>query len=254
MAGCKFVEFHEKQVSPEDVDALTSAVSSTESIKSRLRKNSIGHKMRKCASASKEQMKEQQHRQHDSTIGSTERTERSTECSRINTTASNATTSSATAAEEQKPRRPSILECLFDDEDYADGIVPSSKKNTNSDNQDDIKQDQHLLSQVNRRSSWIRSSGWDEHSYHSYHSSDDDDDDNDSITSLQDLDDSLYQLLEDGNSEIVLVPSKKMSLHSILVEEELSFQRSLVWQDNDTSGLGLNDVSSRFGSSGFSIE
>jgi hypothetical protein len=47
----------------------------------------------------------------------------------------------------------------------------------------------------------------------------------------EDLDDSLYQLLDAESSEHS-PKAKKLSLHNILVEEELSFQKSLVWNED----------------------
>lgn len=72
----------------------------------------------------------------------------------------------------------------------------------------------------NRHGSWIDST-WDGGSFNF-------DDDNESA---DELDDSLYQLLDDDMDS----PDqfKKLSLHNILVEEELSFQRSLVWNDEE---------------------
>jgi hypothetical protein len=47
------------------------------------------------------------------------------------------------------------------------------------------------------------------------------------------LDDSLYQLLDLDDDVDTPEQFKKLSLHNILVEEELSFQRSLVWNDDE---------------------
>lgn len=71
---------------------------------------------------------------------------------------------------------------------------------------------------TNRHSSWVDST-WDGGSSDDANSCD------------AELDDSLYQLLDDD----VETPEqlKKLSLHNILVEEELSFQRSLVWNDDE---------------------
>ena len=73
----------------------------------------------------------------------------------------------------------------------------------------------------NRQGSWIDST-WDGGASFNL-------EDNESIE--DELDDSLYQLLDDE----VDTPEqfKKLSLHNILVEEELSFQRSLVWNDDE---------------------
>jgi hypothetical protein len=74
----------------------------------------------------------------------------------------------------------------------------------------------------NRQRSWIDST-WDGGSSCNF------EEDADSVE--DELDDSLYQLLDDD----VDSPEqfKKLSLHNILVEEELSFQRSLVWNDDE---------------------
>ena len=73
-----------------------------------------------------------------------------------------------------------------------------------------------------RRASWIRSSDWDEAS-----------------CSIDTSDDTLYHILDDNSVGHLDSSSKKrLSLHQTLVEEELSFQRSLVWHsDSDI----LND-------------
>ncbi|KAL7481236.1 hypothetical protein ACHAW6_006908 [Cyclotella cf. meneghiniana] len=88
---------------------------------------------------------------------------------------------------------------------------------------DNIKESEtppsHQGQQEHRHSSWICST-WDGGSFCS--------DDNDS---QDDFDDSLYQLLDQGNDSSDQF--RKLSLHNILVEEELSFQRSLVWNDEE---------------------
>lgn len=80
-------------------------------------------------------------------------------------------------------------------------------------------QPSHRGHREHRHSSWICST-WDGGSFCS--------EDNDSE---DEFDDSLYQLLDQGDDS----PDqfKKLSLHNILVEEELSFQRSLVWNDEE---------------------
>jgi hypothetical protein len=73
----------------------------------------------------------------------------------------------------------------------------------------------------NRHGSWIDST-WDGGASFNF------DEDNDSE---DELDDSLYQLLDDDMDSPEQF--KKLSLHNILVEEELSFQKSLVWNDDE---------------------
>jgi hypothetical protein len=75
---------------------------------------------------------------------------------------------------------------------------------------------------TNRHSSWVDST-WDGGSSFNF--------EDDANSCDDELDDSLYQLLDDD----VETPEqfKKLSLHDILVEEELSFQRSLVWNDDE---------------------
>lgn len=74
----------------------------------------------------------------------------------------------------------------------------------------------------NRHGSWIDST-WDGGSSFNY---------DEDVESVEDaLDDSLYQLLDDDDDSPEQF--KKLSLHNILVEEELSFQKSLVWNDDE---------------------
>ena len=73
----------------------------------------------------------------------------------------------------------------------------------------------------NRHDSWIDST-WDGGASFNF------EEDNDSE---DELDDSLYQLLDDDMDSPEQF--KKLSLHNILVEEELSFQKSLVWNDDE---------------------
>jgi hypothetical protein len=104
---------------------------------------------------------------------------------------------------------------LFTDcEDPRCGTKSSSRPNSKE--LDDINESppERLPSQ-HRNSSWICST-WDGGSFCSEESEDE-------------LDDSLYQLLDSPNDNSDQF--KKLSLHNILVEEELSFQRSLVWND-----------------------
>jgi hypothetical protein len=53
----------------------------------------------------------------------------------------------------------------------------------------------------------------------------------DADNSDDELDDSVYTLLDDQDE----CHFRKLSLHDILVEEELSFRKSLVWNDEDRS-------------------
>ena len=74
-----------------------------------------------------------------------------------------------------------------------------------------------------RQGSWIDST-WDGGSSFNF--------DDEDVESVEDaLDDSLYQLLDEDNDSPEQF--KKLSLHNVLVEEELSFQRSLVWNDDE---------------------
>jgi hypothetical protein len=51
------------------------------------------------------------------------------------------------------------------------------------------------------------------------------------VESEDELDDSVYTLLNDDED----CQFRKLSLHDILVEEELSFRKSLVWNDEERS-------------------
>jgi hypothetical protein len=77
---------------------------------------------------------------------------------------------------------------------------------------------------TNRQRSWIDST-WDGGSSFNF--------EDDANSCEEELDDSLYQLLDLDDDVDTPEQFKKLSLHNILVEEELSFQRSLVWNDDE---------------------
>lgn len=109
----------------------------------------------------------------------------------------------------------------FDEFTLEDGLFSCNIDETRRTN-NRTKEDNTVKSRRgNRQGSWIDST-WDGGASFNLEDNESEEDD---------LDDSLYQLLDE--EEDTPEQYKKLSLHNILVEEELSFQRSLVWNDDE---------------------